>query len=139
MLYVEAVEWGKILTDPYHDELKELWERYFQELMELKEMLDRHRIDFLVIIYPNIYTVFDRGKNNYQEILIAFFEQHAIDYIDMCPLLKEEKEAFLRHYRLPPRDFHLSAYVKRLMAQKIWQHLKERVSQLAHDSESFEL
>ena len=127
VLYVTAVDRGLILTDPYHDELKPAWDRYFKALDEMAALLKANHVDFLYIIYPSIYTVFDRGQNNYQGILKSYLEARAIEYIDLQPRLKAQKDEYKKLYNNLPRDFHLSLYGNTFLIDEIYKKIKNRI------------
>ena len=121
VLYLSAFHFKETNTDPFHPKLKPLWDRYFKDLSEVQTLLNERGVRLVFVIYPSVATLFDYGKNNYQEILIQFLKHAGIPYVDMRQRLLSERGDFLKLYNDLPRDFHLSPYSKKIMAQEVYE------------------
>jgi len=127
VLYAAGFHGRTILADPFSEELAEGWKKYFAYVDELAALLKRHDIGLIFIIYPDITTVFDRGKGNYQQILIKAFEEKGIDYIDLRPIFQAQKENYLNLYLDLPRDFHISPLGKKILAEEIYGRISSEI------------
>lgn len=124
ILYARKFQAGKVVFDPYNEELNERWQLYFESLAEVINLLKQEKIQFLYIIHPEISTVFDRTNGKYQDILRGFLDKRKVEYIDLLPIFKAKKEQFLKLYNNPPRDYHLSGYGNQILAQEIYNRIK---------------
>ena len=128
VLYVAEFNRKEILSDPNQDSLKSLWRKYFENLDSIIELLDNENIDFIYIIYPDIYTVFDKGDNgNYQEILKEYLDENEVEYIDLRPIFHERKDNYLSLYNNLPRDYHLSGKGKKILSDELFRRVKSRI------------
>jgi len=127
IFYVVRYENDQALEDPYSKELAPIWKKYFEYLDEIVSLLKREDIDFAVILYPHIYTVFDKGKSNSQEILRNYMDKHNIPYVDLRPVFQKHKESILDLYNNLPRDFHLSGLGNQILAGELYKLLKTRL------------
>lgn len=125
--YVSVYHYGKAVTDPYHEELKEKWHRYFAALQSLHDFLKEENINFLFIIHPDIVTVFDKAKHNYQDLLRHYLNQMGIAYVDPLPVIKARRHEYLKLYNQLLRDFHLSGYGNQILAEAIYNQIKDRI------------
>ncbi len=113
-----------IFEDPRCAELIPLWERYFEFLDDAVSLLRKEHIDYIVVIDPHIYTVFDKGKNNFQEVLRQHLDKYNIPYIDLRPVFQKQKNRILDLYNNLPRDFHLSGEGNQILAEELYKVLK---------------
>ena len=81
----------------------------------------------VVFIYPNIVTVFDGAKDNYQDILIKHLKKRDIEYVDFLDTFKERKDEYLKLYNQLPRDFHISGYGNQIIAEELYEVVKKRI------------
>lgn len=126
ILRVATYQSGLPLNEPRHPDLQKNWERYFQALDETVALLRREGVEILFVIYPHIATVFDRVPEDYQDILIEHLERNNIEYIDLRPAFKERKDQALALYNNLPRDFHLSGTGNQLVAEEIFDKIRDR-------------
>lgn len=127
ILYVQAYEGELPAMDPRHKDLEKSWQKYFANLDEIIALLQANHIDFVFVIYPNIVTVFDKAKDNYQDILIEYLSKKKVEYVDLLPLFKQHKDQYLTLYHDLPRDFHLGNYGNKLMAEAVYNKIRERI------------
>jgi lysophospholipase L1-like esterase len=123
VLYVRKIGAGKVVFDPYNEELNESWKLYFESLAEVIDLLKREKIQFIYVIYPDIANLYDKTNGRYQDILRSFLDKNKVEYIDLLPVFKEKREQFLKLYNNPPRDYHLSGYGNQILAQEIYNRI----------------
>ncbi|OGX09126.1 MAG: hypothetical protein A2Z88_00200 [Omnitrophica WOR_2 bacterium GWA2_47_8] len=127
IMKVAAYHAGTPVTDPFAAELKESWANYFKALDELAALLKENHAGFLYIIYPDIVTVFDGGKRNYQDIIIPYLERNGIEYLDLRPVFQANKDSILEIYNDLPRDFHLDGLGAQLLAEEFYERIKDKI------------
>lgn len=119
ILYAVRAEYNPVVEDPRSPDIKEWWDRYFQQLDETTNLLRRRNIPYVIVIYPHIYTVFEKGKGSYQEVLTAHLKEWRIPYIDLTRDFQRRKSDILKLYNNLPRDLHLSGEGNEILAQRV--------------------
>ena len=128
ILYVAAATTAPEVLYPHDTELKNNWQQYFSKLTEVIELLEQKQIKFIYVIYPDILTLWDRPQGYYQDVLKEFLEERGVEYVDLTPRFRAQRDNFLKLYNNLPRDFHLSGYGNQVLAEELIRHLE-------HDSE----
>ena len=128
ILFVASYEAGKVTKDPYSKDLEKSWDKYFSILDEVINKLRAEGVDLIFYIHPSILTVFDVPKDYYQDILIKYLEGKHVDYIDLRQVFKERKSQYLQLYNDLPRDFHLSGLGNQVLAYKLYDMIKDKMS-----------
>ena len=123
ILRVAAFREGKKVTAPYDESLEKNWQAYLASLDESIELLRKENIRFIYFIYPNILTIYDRTDGLYQDILKDFLDERGVEYIDLTPVFREQRENYFALYNNPPRDFHLSGDSNQILAEEIYARL----------------
>jgi len=128
ILYVSGFLGGLAVTDSRNKELEESWERYFESLDQIINLLRKEKIDLVYIIHPDIVTVYGRSKSNYQDILREFLDERNVEYVDPLPVFKKLKDQHLNIYNNLPRDFHLSGLGNQIVAEQIYKKVRHRIN-----------
>jgi lysophospholipase L1-like esterase len=123
ILYVAGEYFGPMVKNQFDEKLKEKWSQFFVLLGETIDLLSKENIRFLYVLYPDIYTLFDRGNGYYQDTLIEFLKARGVDYIDLRTVFKPRRDEFLSLYNHLPRDFHLSGKGNQIFAEEVYKRI----------------
>jgi len=120
VLWVAAYQGKLPAVDPAAPELRAAWDKNFAVMAETIELLRRHNIRVVFLIYPNILSVFERTKSDSQDIWRKFLAGQDVVLVDPLPVFQAHKAEYLQLYNNLPRDFHLSGAGNRLVAEEIF-------------------
>ena len=121
----EEYQVKNIVKTPLSKEIKYAWKLVFKELLEMKKVSDKSGTDFLILVTPFKFQLnADDSQLLPQKMLRAFAEQNDIDFIDLLPAFRKNKDK-----KLFADADHFSVEGHKVAAAVLEEYLKEKFAQ----------